>query len=109
MAVAALVLGIVALVLFCVWYISFPSAILAVIFGIVGRGKAKAGATGGGMATAGLVCGVVAICLVVLLLGLVCAGVSVLGTEGFEQFELMMEEAARQAEQDAATSSAPAP
>ncbi len=109
MAVAALVLGIVSLALFCVWYVSLPSAILAIVFGIIGRGRARAGASGGGMATAGLACGVIAIGVVILLLGLVCAGVSILGSEGMEQWQDMIEEAARQVEQGAATSTAPAP
>ena len=109
MAVAALVLGIVSLALFCVLYVSLPCAILAIVFGIVGRGKATAGASGGGMATAGLACGAVGICVFVIMLGLMCAGVSILGEEGMEQWQHMMEEAARQAEQGGATSSAPAP
>lgn len=37
--IAALVLGIVSLVLWCFWFISIPCAILALIFGIVGIKK----------------------------------------------------------------------
>jgi hypothetical protein len=103
MAIAALVLGIVSLVLVCVWYLSFPCSILAIIFGNIGRKKARAGASGGGMATAGLVCGVIALGLLILIIGLVCAGISIIGTEGLEQFQSAMEEAARQAEQGGAT------
>lgn len=109
MAVAALVLGIVSLALFCIWYVSLPSAILAIVFGIVGRGKARAGASGGGMATAGLACGIIAIAVVIVMLGLICAGISILGEEGLQEWQQIMEEAARQAEQGGATSTAPAP
>lgn len=66
MSIAAMVLGIIAAVLFCFVYISIPCAILAIIFGFIGRGKG-----GKGMATAGIVLGIVAIALYVLsLLGL---------------------------------------
>ncbi len=50
--IASMVLGIIALVLFCVFYISIPCAILAIIFGILGIKS-----TGKGMAVAGLVTG----------------------------------------------------
>lgn len=64
MGVAALVLGILA-VLGC-WTVvgGVLLGILAVVFGFVGRGKAKRGeATNGGMALAGLICGAVGIVL----------------------------------------------
>jgi len=102
LAIASLVLGIVSIALLCVWYISLPCALLAIIFGAIGRGKAKEGATGGGMATAGLICGVIAFALVFVVVGLVCAGISILGTEGIEQLQQAAEEAARQAEQSGA-------
>lgn len=50
--ITSMVLGIIALVFFCVWYISIPCAILAIIFGILGIKS-----TGKGMAIAGLVTG----------------------------------------------------
>lgn len=62
-SIAALVLGIISLVICCLWYVSIPCAILAIIFGILGIRK-KAGK---GMAIGGLVTGVIAICLWVLL------------------------------------------
>lgn len=56
-AIASMVLGIVALVLFCIWYISIPCGILAIIFGILsvkstGKGMAIAGLITGGIGTA---------------------------------------------------------
>ncbi len=64
--IASMVLGIVALVFFCLWYISIPCGILAIIFGIMGIK-----ATNRGMAIAGLITGsiglVVSILIVVIL------------------------------------------
>ncbi len=40
-SIAALVLGIVAIVLCCVWYISIPCGILAIVFGTIGLDQAK--------------------------------------------------------------------
>jgi len=61
LSIAAMVLGIVAVVLCCIWYLSIPCAILAIIFGIIGKKR-----DGKGMAIAGLVLGIVAIALYVL-------------------------------------------
>ena len=71
LSIAAMVLGIVSLALFCIWYISIPCAILAIIFGIVGRKKG-----GKGMATAGLILGIIAIAILILIIILVVAGVA---------------------------------
>lgn len=66
LSIASMVLGIVSLVMLCIYYISIPCAILAIIFAIVGRKKG-----GKGMATAGLVLGIIALALdVVLVIGL---------------------------------------
>jgi len=62
-SIASMVLGIVAVVCCCIWYISIPCAILAIIFAIVGKKKG-----GRGMATAGLILGIIAIVLYVLLI-----------------------------------------
>ena len=50
--IASLVLGIITLVFFCLWYISIPCGILAIIFGIIGLKS-----TSRGMAIAGLITG----------------------------------------------------
>ena len=73
LSIASMVLGIISLVLFCLWYVSLPCAILAIIFAIVGMKKG-----GKGMAIAGLVTGIVAICLYVLIFGLAVIRVSTL-------------------------------
>lgn len=70
--IASMVLGIIALVLFCVWYLSIPCAILAVIFGILGI-KSK----GKGMAIAGLVTGSIGLVVsVFIIIFLVIFGVA---------------------------------
>ncbi|WP_447040279.1 DUF4190 domain-containing protein [Streptomyces sp. DSM 118878] len=62
--VAALVLGIISAVGFCLWPLAIVLGILAMIFGVVGRGKAKRGeATNGGQALAGIICGAAGIVL----------------------------------------------
>ena len=62
LAIAAMVLGIVSLVLFCIWYISLPCAILAIIFGIISIKSSKRG-----MAIAGISTGAVGFILMVIL------------------------------------------
>lgn len=61
--IASLVLGIVALVLFCIWYLSIPCGILAVIFGILGMK-----ATNKGMAIAGLITGSIGLVISTLII-----------------------------------------
>jgi len=56
LSIAAFVLGIISLVLWCVWMISIPCSILALIFGILGIKK-----PGKGMAIAGIVTGAIAL------------------------------------------------
>lgn len=60
-SITSMVLGIVSIVFCCVTYISVPCAILAIIFGVIGK---KRGAKG--MATAGFVLGIVTLSLGVL-------------------------------------------
>lgn len=67
--IASMVLGIVALVLFCIWYISIPCAVVGLILGGVSIHEAKTVGAKNGMAVAGLVCSAIAIaiCLIVLI------------------------------------------
>ncbi|MFD0308524.1 DUF4190 domain-containing protein [Streptomyces sp. NPDC127119] len=61
---ASLVLGIVAAVGFCLWPVALVCGILAVIFGAIGRGRARRGqATNAGQALAGIICGAVGVAL----------------------------------------------
>jgi hypothetical protein len=71
MAIASLVLGIVALLSFCMFHIGviigLPCAILALVFGILVRPKVNSGQMGGkGMALAGIICGSIYLALLVI-------------------------------------------
>ncbi len=70
--IASMVLGIIALVFFCIWYISIPCAILAIIFGILGIKTATRG-----MAIAGLVTGSIGLAISVILIVLIVIGVTI--------------------------------
>lgn len=77
LGVAALVLGIIGVVAFCMWGLGVILGILALIFGIVGRGRAKRGeATNGGMALAGIILGSVAVVISAAFLGLMIWGIA---------------------------------
>ncbi|MFD0560287.1 DUF4190 domain-containing protein [Stackebrandtia endophytica] len=70
LGVAALVLGIIAVVLSPCCYMAFtgPTGILAVVFGSIGVQKANRGeATNRGVAMAGLICGIVGLALGLLM------------------------------------------
>ncbi|MEU2410865.1 DUF4190 domain-containing protein [Streptomyces sp. NPDC049952] len=70
LGIAAMVLGIIAVVGFCMWGFGIVLGILALIFGIIGRGRAKRGeATNGGMALAGIILGSVSIVISAIFLG----------------------------------------
>lgn len=73
-AVAAMVLGIVGVVLCWIPFIDFVAAIvgiLAIVFGVVGSGRANRIGTGKGMAIAGIVLGIIAVAITVLFVVLV--------------------------------------
>ena len=61
LSIAAMVLGIVSIVTWCVWFISIPCSILALIFGILGVKK-----PGRGMAITGIVTGSIVLAIWVL-------------------------------------------
>src|SRR5579885_2419363 len=65
---ASMVLGIIALVLFLTIVVGVVCGVLAIIFGVIGRRRARQGlATNSGQATAGLVTGILAIVAVIAL------------------------------------------
>ncbi|MDQ0810869.1 hypothetical protein QFZ63_002583 [Streptomyces sp. B3I7] len=66
---ASLVLGIITVVIFCLWPVSILLGVLAVILGIVGRRRAGRGeSTNPGQALAGIICGAVGALLGVALM-----------------------------------------
>lgn len=79
LGITSMVLGIVALVFFCYWYISIPCGIIGLALGAVSLNKARACNLKNGLATAGLVCSCVAVGLAVLFILLVAAGLAELG------------------------------
>ena len=62
-SIAALVLGIVAIVLCCVWYISIPCGILAIVFGTIGLRSSKRG-----MSISGIVTGIIGIIISIFII-----------------------------------------
>ncbi|MFG3010946.1 DUF4190 domain-containing protein [Streptomyces cinerochromogenes] len=74
MGTASLVLGIISAVGFVMWPVALVLAVLALIFGGIGRGRASRGeATNPGVALAGIICGAAGIVLVLGLFALIIA------------------------------------
>jgi hypothetical protein len=84
MAIASMVLGIVGMVLCCIWYISIPCAIVGLVLGIMHNKKN----TKSGMATAGIVCSIIAIILAVAIIVLAAIGVAALSASGLNMNDL---------------------
>ena len=79
-SIAALVLGIIAIVLCCVWYISIPCGILAIIFGIIGIKSSKKG-----MSIAGLITGAVGLVIsIIIFIALVFLGMVIGLSDGLD-------------------------
>ncbi|MEW2067552.1 DUF4190 domain-containing protein [Streptomyces sp. NPDC007346] len=80
---AALVLGIISVVGFCMYGVNIILGILALIFGIIGLGRAKRGeATNRGMAIAGIITGSVGIVIGSVILGFIIWAIA--SGEGYE-------------------------
>jgi hypothetical protein len=62
LAVASLVLGILSVLLFCFWYFGIVCAILAIIFGVIGKNSIQRG-----MAIAGIVLGAIGLAIDLLI------------------------------------------
>ncbi|WP_369392175.1 DUF4190 domain-containing protein [Streptomyces sp. CG1] len=84
MGVAALVLGILSICLFCLYgVVSLVLGILAVVFGIKGRRRAERGeATNHGQAQAGLIMGIIGIILGIAVIVLLAIGITTAIREG---------------------------
>lgn len=70
--ITSLILGIVSLISFCVWYVSVPTGIIAIIFSVAGKKDA-----GRGMGVAGMVLGIIGLIFtaiyVIFIVGLAAA------------------------------------
>ena len=82
MGVASLVLGIVSLVMFCIWYLSLPCGIVGLILGVVSMNKAKSVGMRNGTAVGGLVCSCIALGLTILVYVLAIIGLAELAALG---------------------------
>lgn len=91
MATAALVCGIVALVLFWTVWLGLILGVLAVVFGALGRTKAAQGAPNKAQATAGLWLGIAALVVSILFVGLVTSWVTSRQGPIFDQVERCMD------------------
>lgn len=78
-ALAGMILGIIALALFCIWYVSLPCAIIGLILSILGKKKAEETGVGAGKAKAGVILCVIALALAVVMTILGIIGISILG------------------------------
>lgn len=96
--VAALVLGILALLGSITIVGGFLFGILAIIFGVLGRGRVKRGeADNGGMAITGLVLGALGLVISIVI---VAAGVSFLSSESGQELQDCINDATTQSEID---------
>lgn len=75
--ISSLVLGIIAILGSCVWYINFPCSIMAIIFSVVGKHS-----DGRGMGIAGMVLGIIAMVIYVVIIVLAVLGIAALAGSG---------------------------
>ena len=80
LAIGGLVCGIIALLSFCFWPVAIPLGIVAIVLGVIGQNKAKAGEAGGeGLAKTGMILGIAAVALSIIITIAMWAGFSFLG------------------------------
>ena len=82
LGIASMILGIVVLVLLCVYYISLPCAITGLVLGIISMKKAKAVGASHGMATAGIICSAIGLGLLVIFFLLAIIGFAGMASMG---------------------------
>lgn len=73
--ITSMILGIIAILTFCWWYVSIPAGIIAIIFSIAGKNDA-----GRGMGVAGLICGIIGLVLCIVIYVLAIIGIAALGS-----------------------------
>jgi uncharacterized membrane protein len=99
MAIAALVLGIVALVLFWTVFGGIVLGLAAVVLGIIGARKARGGrAPHGKMSVVGAVLGALALIVSVVILAI---GASILGSDEYKNLDECVRDATTQSEREA--------
>ncbi|MEU7280013.1 DUF4190 domain-containing protein [Streptomyces sp. NPDC045431] len=91
MAIAALVTGVLSLLLFWLWFVGVPLAIAAIVLGVIAMRRARQGrATGKGMAITGLVLGSLAVVGTAIL---IAVGVSILNSDSGRDFQACVDKA----------------
>ena len=90
MALAGMILGIIAVALFCIWYIGLPCAVVGLILSILARNKAKVTGVGAGMAKTGLILCIIALALNIIGAIFLAALVTAMITGAKEASELSM-------------------
>ena len=106
LAIGALICGILSLVTalaVCLWFLSIPLGVVAIILGVMAGGKAKRGEAGGaGLAKTGMILGIVGIVLSIVIF----AGCRVAGTklqEEIERQQKILEDQQREQDDSTAT------
>ena len=94
LATAALVCGIVGIVLFWTVWVGLILGVLAIVFGAVGRSRAALGAPNKSQATAGLWLGIAAVVVSILFIGMITAWVSDHQGRIITEFERCMDDPA---------------
>lgn len=85
MAIASMILGIVAIVLSCIWYISVIAGIVSIVLAVLyNKQNGKCG-----MTTAGIVCSIIGIVLAVLLIILAAGFLAAVGMSGLADLSAM--------------------
>ena len=79
--ITSMILGIVSILFLCIWYVSLPCSIMAIIFSIAGKHNG-----GRGMGVAGLILGIIALVLliVIIALGIIAASAGISFLNNFD-------------------------
>lgn len=100
MAIGSLICGIASIVFFCVWWLSIPLGIVAVVLAVMAKGKIARGEAGGaGLARAGMICGIIGAVLSLLITILAVVGITMFGDRIQKEAERMQREAEQQQRQ----------
>ena len=93
MAIGSLICGIASIVFFCIWWLSIPLGIVAVVLAVMAKGKIARGEAGGaGLAKAGMICGIIGAVLSILITVLAIVGVTMFGDKIQEMQRQQMEQ-----------------
>lgn len=84
LGIAAMIVGIASLTMFCYWFLSLPGAIVGLVLGAKSSGQAKSVGRKNGMATAGIVCSSIALGLSVVWMILFIIGIASAGAVGYD-------------------------